>query len=167
MDDLTLTAEYVRSVLIYDVDTGEFTNRVTRAPRSRAGDKSGGVHTHGYIKIRLKGRKRYAHRLAWLYVHGTWPTGYIDHIDGNTSNNRMSNLRVVTHAQNNINRRLRNDNTSGCKGVTWDSQHKKWRVQVRREGARKYQALFLRLEDARTASEAAIKEQHGEFARIK
>lgn len=54
--------------------------------------------------IRVDGVLFKAHRLAWLYVRGCWPSGIVDHKDGNTANNRWSNLRDTTQMTNNHNR---------------------------------------------------------------
>ena len=119
-----LTQERLKERLDYDPDTGVFVSLGT-------GD-SIGVHDEGYVRITMKDRKKhYAHRLAWLYVHGKWPEGDIDHIDRNKSNNAISNLRDVPRAINIFNAPSRQDNTSGCTGVTWCKAKQKWKVRLR------------------------------------
>ena len=54
----------------------------------------------GHIRICIMRVKYLAHRLAWLYVTGSWPSQDIDHIDGDPTNNRFANLREVTHQEN-------------------------------------------------------------------
>jgi hypothetical protein len=91
----------------------------------------------------------------------------IDHIDGNSSNNRIENLRGVTGSQNQWNRKKSVNNTSGIKGINWDKQKSKWvsRVMVN------YKSIFLgrfdTLEEATVAVENAREKYHGEFARHK
>lgn len=73
---------------------------------------------NGYIQIHVCGRLYYAHRLAWLNVHGAWPENMIDHIDGVKSNNRIANLRDVTSQTNCQNQhRAHSRNKTGLLGV--------------------------------------------------
>ena len=78
-----------------------------------------------------------AHRVIWKMVYGSDPH-YIDHINGDRTDNRISNLRSVTKAQNNRNKRLRSDNKSGVTGVHWYNPRNKWRVDVRYNGKTKH-----------------------------
>jgi hypothetical protein len=119
-----LTQDRLKEVLDYNPETGVFVSLET-------GD-SIGCNDEGYVRITMKDRsKHYAHRLAWLYVHGKWPEGDIDHIDRNKSNNAISNLRDVPRAINIFNAPNRQDNTSGCTGVTWCKNKQKWKVRLR------------------------------------
>ena len=83
------------------------------------GDEAGFItksnHPHRVIKINNKSYK--AHRLAWLYMTGSFPKNVIDHKDGNPSNNVFSNIREATSSENKQNEKKRNDNTSGYVGV--------------------------------------------------
>ena len=120
-----LNAARLRELLHYDPDTGLFTWRLPRRGAS-AGNVAGTTVTRGYIMIRIDGVKRLAHRLAWLYVYGEWPSGCIDHIDGQTSNNKLLNLRDVDVCINNQNRRrASSQNKSGFLGVeTKNNRHR-------------------------------------------
>ena len=112
-------AEFVRKMLNYDPITGSFVWRdVGACGRASAGKSPGRITSAGYHDIGLRGRRYFAHRLAWLHVHGVWPKGVIDHIDGDKLNNKISNLRDVTHAQNMHNTKIRVDNNIGVQGVT-------------------------------------------------
>jgi hypothetical protein len=91
-----LTAERLRKRLRYDAETGLFTRRVGSG-HAHAGDMAGSVHSTGYVRICIDGGRYTAHRLAWLYVHGVWPSGQIDHINRNRSDNRIANLRERRH----------------------------------------------------------------------
>lgn len=72
----------------------------------------------------------YQHRLAWLLYHGTIDESlHIDHINGDTTDNRISNLRLVTRHQNLQNAKLRVDNTSGHVGV-YETGNGNWAVKV-------------------------------------
>ena len=99
----TITREYLRSILNYDPETGVFTwlprpvragfERTDRAWNSRrAGTKAGTVNFQGYVAINIDGAPTLGHRLAWIYAHGEC-RGFISHIDGDRTNNRIGNLR--------------------------------------------------------------------------
>lgn len=109
-----LTAERVRELLHYDPDTGVF----TWLSGQDSGKRAGWID-HGYVRIAVDGAKRYAHRLAWLYVHGEWPK-YIDHINHVKSDNAIANLRPCTHQENMQNMRIvaRSYNSTGLAGVS-------------------------------------------------
>ena len=85
--------------------------------------------SYGYFKGEVLGIKTSAHRVIWKMVYGTDPN-FIDHIDGNTANNKLNNLRSVTHQENCRNSKQRSDNTSGCTGVSWTARDKKWRAYI-------------------------------------
>ena len=87
-----LTAERLRERLHYDAGTGVFTRRVGSG-HARAGDMAGTVHRTGYVRISIDGGKYTAHHLAWLYVHGLWPSDQIEHINRKRSDNRLVNLK--------------------------------------------------------------------------
>lgn len=112
-----LTAERLREVLDYDPETGVFLWKVP--PRNqRVGQVTGTRKSDGYIRMRIDGRFYYAHRLAWLWMTGSWPANKIDHKSGMPSDNRLSNLREVSHAENLQNQRAaRADNNTGLLGV--------------------------------------------------
>lgn len=105
-----LTQEELKSVLEYDSKSGLFHWRESkfgkgmRKPR-RAGDIAGTRNIYsGYVVIYIKSKAYFAHRLAWLYVHGAWPKNYIDHINENRIDNRIENLRDVRSGTNLLNR---------------------------------------------------------------
>ncbi len=140
-----LTAEYLRSLLSYNQETGEFYWREPKPHRimNKPLGKNNGT---GYLQIGFhkdgEPLRFLAHRLAWLYVYGIWPEKGIDHIDHNRSNNRISNLREASIAQNNRNRsgkrsrkKIKNY-TSQFIGVCWHKASKKWHAQINRDGKR-------------------------------
>lgn len=94
-----LSSQLLRELYDYNPKTGKF----YRGAGSGFGKEVGTPQTRGYLKITIRGVHYLAHRLAWLYVHGVWPSKVIDHINGITSDNRIDNLRDVSHQQNSRN----------------------------------------------------------------
>ena len=89
---------------------------------------------------------------------------FTDHIDGDGLNNRRANLRNATCAQNNSNKKLRSDNTSGLLGVSWHKRDEKWAAQIATGGKTIHLGYFLSPREAHEAYSAAAKSLHGEFA---
>jgi hypothetical protein len=114
-----LTLDRLKELMSYDPETGAFTVVATRfGPRSK-GDSVGHPNGKGYLATIIDDHSILLHRLAWFYVHGKWPDFHIDHIDGNKSNNGISNLRDVPASINLQNqRRAHKGNKSGFLGVT-------------------------------------------------
>lgn len=123
-----------------------------------------GCLSDGYRKIDIYGMRLYAHRIVWLIFYGSEPDGFVDHINGNRSDNRISNLRIVTVTQNAWNSKMRRNNTSGVKGVSWHSPSGKWIARIRVCGKRKSIGSFDNIEDAKVAINKARLELHGEFS---
>lgn len=96
------------------------------------------------------------HRVVWALHYGSWPSGEIDHIDGNRLNNRIENLRIASAGENQRNQRLHRNNTSGHVGVSWYKPYSKWRATIGLgNGRSKHLGYFDRVEDAAAAWESA------------
>ncbi len=146
MSDQILTAQRLKELFHYDSDTGLF----TRFPvKGISGRHCVGAIKHGYLIIGVDHKYYRAHRLAWLYVHGEWPNDGIDHINGDKVDNRISNLRAATQAQNlqNISKANRNSK-SGLRGTSWNSGNNKWRAEILVDGKRKHLGYFEQAEQA-------------------
>lgn len=112
-----ITADRLRELVHYCPETGIFTHLQSRGRvKARA---IAGCNSNGYTVIRLDKILYPAHRLAWLYVHDRIPNGDVDHIDGNKSNNQISNLRDVDRSTNLQNQKCASsrNKSSGLLGV--------------------------------------------------
>ncbi len=116
--------ERIKSTLSYNRESGEFT-WVQNRYKSHIGKRAGSLCAKGYLRITLFGKKYAAHRLAWLFVYGDFPEDQIDHIDGNRTNNRISNLRTCTAGENRQNV-LCSKNT----GASFDRSRNKWEAKI-------------------------------------
>jgi hypothetical protein len=115
MADRNLTQDLLQSLLIYDKESGYFFWKVTSGGAVKG--KKAGYVCKRHIQIRINKKLYYAHRLAWIYVYGREPDS-IDHINGNPTDNRICNLRSVTHQTNMENlRRATTKNACGFLGV--------------------------------------------------
>jgi HNH endonuclease len=157
--------EHLFTWLQYEPETGIFRwSRDTQCGRARAGGEAGTVNSHGYRHIYVCGRRYYAHRLAWLFMHGRWPAATIDHINGDPLDNRIRNLREATHTQNIQNsRRKTTRNKAGLKGVSLSRT--RWRATINVYGNRMSLGTFDNKEDAAAAYATAARKYFGEFAR--
>lgn len=99
MKMIDLTLEQLAAALTYDPATGEFRWTAAERPRRRS-DLAGTVAANGYVMVRLHGKVRLAHRLAWALHYGQWPEFEIDHVNGRRADNRICNLRDVPHLAN-------------------------------------------------------------------
>ena len=108
-----ITAEHIRQAIDYNQLTGV----LTRKTGPKAGLPTGTLSKDGYLIVRILGTNVYAHRIAWLHLHGRWPVQFIDHIDGNKTNNCISNLRECSTSQNAQNKKRHSNNTTGFIGV--------------------------------------------------
>lgn len=157
-----LTQDKLKELLTYDPDTGIFKWIKKSANRIRVGEEAGILYpykngkTH-YRNICISYKGYRAHRLAWLYMTGSFPEYEIDHINHNASDNRWCNLREVTKAENQRNRSLYMTNTSGFPGVYWSKLRSKWMASIRYQGKSIYLGYFKNILDAVHARKEAEK----------
>ena len=150
IDALTL-----KKYIAYDPETGVFTRL--------NGDKAGGVNSHGYVQVRTYGTRHKAHRLAWLYVYGEWPKGFIDHINGIRDDNRIANLRIATRKQNMANSKVR-ANAITPKGVTM-IHDTRYRARIRVDGKLMHIGYYPTAELAHAAYCEAAQQAFGVYHR--
>lgn len=153
-----LTQTYVIKKLWYCPDTGTFirlNNNGTRPP-------AGTINSCGYVRIILNKKSYLAHRLAWLYTYGVFPTYEVDHINGVRADNRLSNLRDVTKLENSRNRtRANKNNRYGLLGVT--PYRNRWMAQLAQGTGSRYLGLFDTPEEAAQAYVAAKQTPEGGY----
>ena len=166
-------SELLRELLDYNPETGQLFWR----PRKRylfkherdytgfnstwAGQPAlNSVSNKGYLVGTLLNKTLSSHQAIWCLVYGDFPPkGYvIDHINGQPTDNRISNLRCVTHQGNSKNKKLGSNNNTGQIGVTWDRQAKKWKVSVAKEKKLKFVGRFLDFNEACAARKQAEKD---------
>lgn len=163
---MPISSNELKELVSYDPDTGVF-NWISPTCRCvRIGQKAGAINGSGYVVISIRCRNYRAHRLAWLYVNGEWPTSIIDHINGNRSDNRISNLRVVSTFQNSWNKRVQKNNKSGYKGVSYSTREKKWAAQISAHNKIKHLGFFSTPEAAYQKYCEASRTLHGEFSYV-
>lgn len=139
-----LTQEYLKECFEYDHQTGvlywkerprHHFNKSSDHKRWNtryAGNRAGTISTlsSGYqrITVRVDSTRYLATRIIWLLVHGTWPQYVLDHINGDSLDNRIDNLRDIPQEKNCHNRKLSSNNKSGYNGIHFKTSQKKWMV---------------------------------------
>lgn len=130
MADVILTQELLKEYFIYDEITGILIRKKTEWRNSKKIGKPCGTLKNGYLVVGFFGKTERLHRLIWLYVYGQLPKNQIDHINGNRADNRISNLRDVTNAENCQNFKKKITNTSGYTGVWLVKKSLNWRAEI-------------------------------------
>lgn len=153
-----LTADRLRELLHYDPETGVFTRRFARGGIP-AGARVGTPHGNGYLSARVQNKTRYLHRLAWLYITCEYPEHDIDHINGDRTDNRWSNLRKATRGENMQNQRQpRSTNTVGLLGVS--RRNGRYIAQIQTDGVYHAIGLYSTPEEAHDAYVSAKRALH-------
>jgi hypothetical protein len=162
-----LSAERLRLLLDYSPATGLFRWKNPTSNRVSLGDAAGCISkSTGYVIIGVDGERWAAHRLAWLFMHGAFPTSQVDHVNGDRADNRISNLRLASNSQNKMNAAAHKDARSKYTGVFWEKSRGKWRAQISSGGLRRHLGLYDSEVTAAAAYDLAAKDMHGEFARL-
>lgn len=147
---------------LFDYCDGRLFWRVQLNPRAPVGAEAGTYNSaNGRRYVRIKGRAYLAHRLIFLFHHGYLPPE-IDHIDLDKNNNKIENLRAATPAQNQKNKSLQRNNTSGHKNICFKKG--RWVVELKIAGKQQYFGRFEDLDLAILVASEARDKYHGEFA---
>lgn len=155
-----LTQDRLKQVISYNKKSGVFRWKQNKG-HMKVGERAGGLAPTGYVLIGIDGKRYLAHRLAWLYEYGVWPSKRIDHRDEKRSNNRIKNLREADHCENlwNITNRK---NRIYPKGVSRNGNKYCSRIWVRRKCI--WLGNFPTVGLASKAYIKASKELHGAFS---
>lgn len=158
-DRKDITVDYLKDKYFHDPETGKVFRRQHEV---------GTVAGKGAV-LGIKNRNYQLHRIIWALHYGEIPDGLIDHIDGNPFNNKISNLRIATHSQNQMNRKRQSNNQSGFKGVSVQGGNRKfpYRASIMANGKRVGLGTFKTPEEAHEAYCQAAVKMHGSFARLK
>jgi hypothetical protein len=157
-----ITQSKLKELLNYDQDTGIFTWKKRTSNRIKVGNIAGNTHNCGYIEMCIEGKRCLAHRLAWLYIYGYLPK-LIDHINGDRQDNKISNLREATYQTNIYNSKIRSDNKSGVRCVSWNNKRNSWEVRIKIDGKLKHYGDYKDLNDAKKVADRIRSENHKEF----
>lgn len=161
-----VTIETLRELLAYDPLTGALWWRVGRRCRGApvAGVPAGHLHTpSGYWVIRVVGEQLRAHRIAWAITHGRWPVNQLDHIDRDRTNNRLSNLREVTPAENQQNMAAEKSSVTGVIGIGFSpGRQNPWLASIVLDSKRKFLGNFP---DPQSAIEARVSAEKSMFTK--
>lgn len=168
--ELLITSEKVREILAYDMNTGEFRWKSRMSNRVKKNDVAGCIIPSGYrvigIRINDETYEFRAHRLAWLYVYGAWPSKSLDHIDRNKLNNRIVNLREATGTENNQNRKKNANAAYKYIGVHRCNRNGKWRARITVRGKLYTVGYFETEEQAALAYNKAAIERDKNFLNL-
>ena len=156
--------EKLKELFNYNPETGIFTWKVNIGRKIKSGQIAGSDKRYNVIKI---DRSEYgSHRLAWMYMTGEDPGDLeVDHKDTDRLNNKWSNLRLATSAQNSHNTTKSVQSKTGCVGV--DKKGNKYRARIRVNNTRIHLGYFQTLEEASDAYKKASQELHGEYSRTR
>ena len=135
-----------------------------KCKRANIGAKAGIVHPNGYLRTGINGKIYLNHRLIYIWHHGVLPE-MVDHIDGNKLNNDINNLRIANNVTNQQNQKLKKENTSGFKNVSFCCQTKKWAVKIRIDGKSRTIGRYKDIELASLVAQETRAKYHGEYAR--
>jgi hypothetical protein len=161
IDNIMITQEFLHE--LFEYCDGEMYWKNHKYKKLN-GKKVGCLYNTNYIYVKIKNKHYSLHRLIFLYHYGFLPKN-VDHIDCNKSNNKIENLREATRSQNQFNRQLQKNNTSGIKNVSWCKNSNKWKVQLRINNKKKSIGCYHDIKLAELVAIEARNKYHGEFAK--
>ena len=159
MSEQPFSVDALREVLDYDPETGWLTWIKPASPRLKSGDRAGSIAKNGRREINVLGRRCFAHHLAWFHHYGEWPTDYVRQRNGDYDDCRIDNLYRQTPEEAGLTKALPSSNTSGFRGVSYESRRNRWQASIRR----KYRQLHLGYFDTAEEASAAFQEADKAF----
>lgn len=163
----TVPIEELRRLFHFDPLTGGIVTATKRKKGHPAGVRvDGNLSSKGRRRVKIHNVCYEAHRVAWALHYGWWPQTFLDHANGDPTDNRIANIREASPLQNRANSKKQMRNTSGYKGVVWNKARKKWQAEIGARGKLKYLGLFPTAEGAHAAYTRAAVKLFGEFARM-
>ncbi len=161
----TITQQQVKKLFTYEPFTGKLIRIKTLSGNSKTGTIVGTRRKDNYLCVIVYGKPYLVHRIIWLLLYGRFPES-IDHINHIRNDNRLCNLREVTHKENTYNQSIRTNNKSGAVGVMFDGSRNKWRAYIMVDGVQRFLGRFKQKQDAIKARKEAnlhygFHENHG------
>jgi hypothetical protein len=169
-----VSAEEIRRLVGYDPETGVFVWKHREEGTAgcslgwngkNAGKVAGTTMGLGYRMLTFFNRKFLAHRVAWCYVHGSWPPDQIDHINMIRDDNRIVNLRLATNQLNTVNRTAQANNVCGYRGVRLHKASGLWHARITVGGREHSLGYWKTAEDASKCYRVVSRLLHGDFSR--
>lgn len=161
-----LTKEQVNFLFNYSDGKLFWKNKIDPRSQAKIGSEAGTLVHQGYRQVSIGNKKHYLHRVIFLYHHGFLPET-VDHIDNDTSNNSIENLRAATLSENLQNCSTRTHNKLGIKNVFFDGKANKYRVYVRAYNKQMYIGSYGDIDLADLIAQEARSKYHGTFANHK
>lgn len=164
----TITQDRLFELFDYRADGVLIRKKAGMGPSNKAGSVVGYIpkkltRNNRYVTTQIRGQHFCVHKLIYMYHHGYMPE-QLDHINRNTLDNRIENLREAKTSENAQNRKLFSNSTSGVKGVSWNSRNKAWFVYIDVNKKRKNIGYFKDLELAELVASEARAKYHGSYA---
>lgn len=157
----TISLESLKEYLLYEAKTGVFTWAKKISRKTIAATNAGSLTNCGYWSIRLHKKAYQAHRLAWFYFYGEWPKGELDHINGNRTDNRISNLRDVSGFINRQNIRVaKSTSKTSVLGVSVKGKGRRYQARITTNKVSRYLGSFLTVHEAHEAYLNAKRAEH-------
>ena len=150
---------------LFEYRKGRLFWKISRGSR-KAGTEVGTLTPFGYLQTKINRKLYLVHRLIFLMHHRYLPK-IIDHKDGVKTNNAIKNLREANVFNNQYNRGLPSNNTSGVKGVYWNKEKRRWKAKCNVNGKGYHIGYFTNIEESDKAVKVFRSQHHGNFAKHK
>jgi hypothetical protein len=149
---------------IFTYSDGKLLWKISPAYKIKPGSEAGTLRKNGYRVVAYKGKDYRTHHLVYLMFNGEYPK-QIDHVNTVRDDNRIENLRLATNSENQWNKGLNANNTTGYKNIKWVQRLHKYVVAIAVNAKSKHVGVYVTLQDAIEAAANARNKMHGTFAR--